>query len=56
MKGNGDPEQNFLEEDKYGIRSFEKEWDFVSWLNGTDSFLNRMAFALRKKYRLFRLK
>lgn len=35
MKGNGDPEQNFLEQDKFGIRSFEKEWDFVSWLNGS---------------------
>ncbi len=36
MKGNGDPEQNFLEKDKYGIRTFEKEWDFVSWINGSD--------------------
>ena len=33
MVGNGDPKQNFLEQDKFGIRSFEKEWDFVSWLN-----------------------
>ncbi len=33
MKGNGDPEQNFLEKDKFGIRNIEKEWDFVSWLN-----------------------
>lgn len=36
MKGNGDPKQNFLEKDKYGIRTFEKEWDFVSWINGSD--------------------
>lgn len=34
MRGNGDPEQNFLEKDIFGIRSIEKEWDFVSWLNG----------------------
>ena len=33
MVGNGDPKQNFLEQDKFGIRSFEKELDFVSWLN-----------------------
>ena len=33
MVGNKDPEQNFLEKDKYGIHTFEKEWDFVSWLN-----------------------
>ena len=33
IKGNGDPEQNFLEKDKFGIRTFEKEWDFVTWLN-----------------------
>ena len=22
-----------LDEDEYGIRTFEKKWDFVSWLN-----------------------
>lgn len=26
----------FLDKDKYGIRTFEKKWDFISWLNGTD--------------------
>ena len=26
--------ESFLDKDKYGIRTFEKEWDFVSWLNG----------------------
>lgn len=36
IKGNGSPHQNFLEKDKFGIKSIEKEWDFVSWLNGTD--------------------
>lgn len=25
--------QTFLDQDKYGIRTFEKQWDFVSWLN-----------------------
>lgn len=34
MKGNGDPEQNFLEKDEFEIRTFEKEWNFVKWLNG----------------------
>lgn len=34
IKGNGNPTQNFLEKDRFGIMSFEKEWDFVSWLNG----------------------
>ena len=56
MRGNEDPEQNFLEKDKYGIRSFEKEWDFVSWLNGSDNILNRMIFGIKKKYRMFCLK
>ena len=56
MHGNGDPEQNFLEEDKYGIRSFEKEWNFVSWLNGTDSKFKKIAFTIIRKYRLLRLR
>ena len=56
MKGNGDPEQNFLEKDRFEIRSIEKEWDFVSWLNGSDNFLNRMIFGIKKKYWLFRLR
>lgn len=25
---------NFLTKDKYGLRTFERKWDFVSWLNG----------------------
>lgn len=25
--------ESFLDEDEYGIRTFEKKWDFVSWLN-----------------------
>ena len=36
IKGNGSSQQNFLEKDKYGIMTIEKEWDFVSWLNGTE--------------------
>lgn len=55
MHGNGDPEQNFLEEDMYGIRSFEKEWDFVSWLNGNNSRLKDFWFSIVKRYRLLRL-
>ena len=34
MKGNGTPQTNFIESDKFGIRYIEKKWDFVSWLNG----------------------
>ena len=34
IKGNGTTTQNFLEKDRFGIMSIEKEWDFVSWLNG----------------------
>ena len=33
LKGNGRADQNYMEKDKFGIRTFEKEWDFVSWLN-----------------------
>lgn len=56
MRGNGDPEQNFLEKDKYDlVRSFEKEWDFVSWLNGTDTRIKKIFFSVVRKYRLFRM-
>lgn len=27
--------EQFLDKDKYGIRTYEKQWDFVSWLNQT---------------------
>lgn len=27
----------YLEKDKYGIRSFERQWDYVDWLNKRDS-------------------
>ena len=27
----------FLDKDKYGIRTFEKKWDFVSWLNDVET-------------------
>ena len=37
MKGDGSTKQNFLEKDIFGIMTIEKEWDFVSWLNGSDS-------------------
>ena len=26
--------ESFLDKDQFGIRTFEKQWDFVSWLNG----------------------
>ena len=27
----------FLEKDKYGIRTFERQWDYVDWLNTRDN-------------------
>jgi len=32
VKGRPDSD-SFLDKDKYGVRTFEKKWDFVSWLN-----------------------
>lgn len=37
LKGNGTSTQSFLEKDMFGIMPIEKEWDFVSWLNGEDN-------------------
>ena len=28
--------ESFLDKDNFGIHTFEKQWDFVSWLNGKD--------------------
>ena len=35
LNGNGRSDQNYMEKDIFGIKTFEKEWDFVSWLNST---------------------
>lgn len=37
MGDDGSTKQNFLEKDIFGIMPIEKEWDFVSWLNGADN-------------------
>ncbi len=37
LKGDGTTTQNFLEKDLFGRMPIEKEWDFVSWLNGADN-------------------
>ncbi len=37
MTKENDNDTVYLEKDKYGIRSFEKQWDYVDWLNIRDN-------------------